>query len=61
MIPEHVKTALNEEGKKISLLFPGFYGKIIFNFQNEYVSSTVEQSVRITEPLSEGAINESRN
>ncbi len=55
MIDKQTKDALNEEGKRLSLLFPDFYGKIIFNFQNQYVSSTVEQSVRITEPLSKGA------
>ncbi len=55
MIDKQTKDALNKEGKRLSLLFPDFYGKIIFNFQNEYVSSTVEQSVRITEPLSKGA------
>ena len=55
MIDKQTKELLNEQGKRLSLLFPNFYGKIVFNFQNKYVSSTVEQSVRITETLLKGA------
>ncbi len=55
MIDEKIKTALNEEGKRLSRIFPNFYGKIVFHFQNKYVSSAVEQSIRITEPLNKGA------
>ena len=54
MIPEHIKTALNEEGKRLSKILPGFYGKITFNFYNgNYVSSNVEQTIK-KDNLNEG-------
>ena len=59
MIDEQTKTVLNDIGKKLALTLPMFYGKVTFNFQNgNYVSSNVEQSIRITEPLKKGAKNE---
>ena len=56
MIDKETKDAINYAGKELSLDLPGFFGKITFNFQNgNYVSSNVEHSVRLTEPLSKGA------
>ncbi len=47
MIDTETKIALNQTGKRLSLILPGFYGKISFNFQNGvYVNSNVEQSIR---------------
>ena len=55
MIDKKTKDFLNKTGKEIALTLPEFYGKITFNFQGGYVSSNVEQSIRITEPLQKGA------
>ncbi len=55
MIDEAVKTALNEEGKRLSKILPEFYGKITYNFYNgNYVSFNVEQTVK-KDNLNEGA------
>ena len=56
MIAEKTKAALNEFGKRLALTLPKFYGKVSFNIQDgNYVSSNVEQSIRITEPFNKGA------
>lgn len=38
---------MNTVGKKLSLLLPGFYGKVSFNIHDgTYVNSNVEQSIK---------------
>lgn len=47
MITGKQKADLNEFGRKLGLLLPGFYGKVAFNYQNGvYVNSNVEQSIK---------------
>ncbi len=54
MIPEAIKTALNEEGHRMSKILLDFYGKVTFNFYNgKYVSFNVEQTVK-KDNLNEG-------
>ncbi len=54
MIPEPIKTSLNEEGKRLSRILLDFYGKVTFNFYDgNYVSFNVEQTVK-RDNLSEG-------
>lgn len=56
MIDTETRKAINEAGKKLSLQMPGFFGKISLNFQDgNYVSSNVEQSIRVNEPFNKGA------
>ena len=50
MIPNQTKDALNDIGKRLSLLLPDFYGKISFNiYDGKYVHSNVEQSIKNTD------------
>ncbi len=47
MIDERIKTALNEEGERIALLLPNFFGKVSFNITDgRYINSNVEQSIK---------------
>ncbi len=56
MIDLKTKKAITDIGQKLALTLPEFYGKVTFNFQDgNYVNSNVEQSIRITEPLTKGA------
>ena len=56
MINRRTKDAIHELGKTLALLLPEFYGKVSFNITDgNYVSSNVEQSIRINEPLKKGA------
>ncbi len=55
MIDSETKKAVNEAGKDLARKIGPFYGKIVLSFQDGYVGSTVEQSIRITEPLQKGA------
>ncbi len=55
MIDKQTKDVINKIGLTLGSSIGEFYGKVTLNFQGKYVSSTVEQSVRITEPLQKGA------
>ena len=55
MIDKEKKAIINKIGLTLSQSIGSFYGKITFNFQDRYVSSNVEHSVKITEPLQKGA------
>lgn len=58
MIDEETKKAITDIGQKLALALPGFYGKVTLSFQNgSYVSSNVEQSIKVTEPFKKGAEN----
>lgn len=47
MIDEKTKQILNEEGVRLSRIFPRFFGKIVFNFHDGvYANANVEQSVK---------------
>ncbi len=53
MIDEKTKTALNEFGRKLAKILPGFYGKIVFNFYNGHCSNlNIEHSIK-SETLNE--------
>lgn len=56
MIDTETRKAINDAGRDLSLQMPGFFGKISLNFQDgNYVSSNVEQSIRVNAPLKKGA------
>ncbi len=54
MIDAKTKDTLNKAGKQLGLHLPGFYGRVIFNYQNGvYGFSNVEQSVKPDNPKKE--------
>lgn len=54
MIDAKTKAILNKTGKELALHLPGFYGKVIFNYQNGvYGFSNVEQTVKPDNPKKE--------
>lgn len=57
MIDAKTKKVITDIGQRLALTLPEFYGKVTFNFQNgNYVSSNVEQSIKVTEPSKQGAV-----
>ncbi len=47
MIDNKTRQLLLDTGLKLGLSLPGFYGKVVFNYQNgKFVCSNVEQSIR---------------
>lgn len=54
MVSEETKVILNKTGKGLALHLPGFYGRVIFNYQNGvYGFSNVEQTVKPENPKKE--------
>ncbi len=51
MIDTKKEAALNDFGKKLALLLPGFYGKVAFNIKDgKYINSNVERSIYPNNP-----------
>lgn len=47
MVSDKTKAILNKTGKELASHLPGFFGRVIFNYQNGvYGFSTVEQSIK---------------
>ena len=54
MVDEKTKAVILRTGRKLGLSLPGFYGKVVFNYQNgKCVCSNVEQSIH-TNDLKKG-------
>ncbi len=51
MVDAKTKAILNKMGKELGLHLPGFYGKVVFNYQNGvYANSNVELSISPDNP-----------
>ncbi len=57
MVDEKTKKLILDTGQKLGLSLPGFYGKVVFNYQNGILGhSNVDQAIKESSP-NKGAKN----